>query len=62
MQAIVDQELCTGCELCAQSCPEVFTMNSIGKAEAMTGAVPATYEASCREAAENCPVEAICIK
>ncbi len=26
MKAIVNQDECTGCELCVQTCPEVFEM------------------------------------
>lgn len=51
----VNQNKCTGCGLCVSICPEVFKINSDGKAEAKPGA-----NAKCaKEAAENCPVEAI---
>ena len=26
MKAVVDKDLCTGCGLCADSCPDVFEM------------------------------------
>jgi len=58
MKATVDANLCTGCELCVSTCPEVFSMNSNGIADAKNP-VAAGAEASCKEAAENCPVTAI---
>jgi len=62
MKAVVDQETCTGCELCTQICPEVFAMTDEGKAEAIVDSVPAENEDSCREAADSCPVEAIAVE
>ena len=62
MRAIVDQDTCTGCELCAQTCPDVYSMTDDGKAVAITSEVPANLEDSAREAAEGCPVEAISIE
>jgi ferredoxin len=61
MKATVDKDLCTGCELCVETCPEVFTMND-GVAEAKPGPVPAGSEESCRTAAADCPSEAIKIE
>jgi ferredoxin len=58
VKAFVDEEKCIGCTLCTAVCPEVFKMNS-DKAVANTGVVPRESEASCRDAAEQCPTEAI---
>jgi len=60
MKATVDADTCTGCELCVDTCAEVFEMKD-GVA-VVKGAVPAAAEASCEEAASNCPVEAIKIE
>lgn len=60
MKAIVDQNNCTGCELCVQTCPDVFVIeNNLAKAK--VDVVPAGAEASCQEAADSCPVACIAI-
>ncbi len=61
MKAVVDQEICTGCGLCPDTCPEVFEMEG-DVARAKVDVVPAEVEDTCREAAESCPVEAISIE
>ena len=61
MKAVVDADECTGCELCTQTCPEVFEMEddiAIVKGDA----VPADAEETCRQAVEECPVECITIE
>ncbi|MCF6157105.1 MAG: ferredoxin [wastewater metagenome] len=60
MRAKVDPDVCTGCELCTQTCPEVFYMKG-DIAEAKDTDVPPDVQDSCRQAAEECPVEAIVI-
>lgn len=61
MKAVVDENTCTGCGLCVDTCPEVFEM--IGDtAKVKVLVVPLEAEASCQEAAEECPVEAITIE
>lgn len=61
MKAIVDADTCTGCELCVDTCPEVFVMQG-EVAGVKADPVPPGAEATCREAAESCPVEAIRIE
>lgn len=62
MKAIVLKDLCTGCGLCVDSCPEVFEFDDDSLAQAKVDVVPVEAEESCREAAANCPVEAIQIE
>ncbi|MFH1230627.1 MAG: ferredoxin [Planctomycetota bacterium] len=58
MTVTVDKELCSGCGLCTETCPDVFEMiDDIAKVKVST--VPANAEPSCKEAAEGCPTEAI---
>ena len=60
MQAVVDEGTCIGCGLCEQTCPAVFEMVD-GIAKVRVDPTPAGEEASCRDAAQACPVEAIAI-
>lgn len=61
MKAVVDADLCTGCELCTQTCPDVFEMED-DVAIVMGDEVPAGSEDCAKQAAEECPVEAIKIE
>ncbi len=61
MKATVDAETCTGCTLCTQTCSEVFKMDG-DVAVVFTDPVPPEAEETCRQAAEECPVEAIKIE
>ncbi|MBO1225414.1 MAG: ferredoxin [Candidatus Scalindua sediminis] len=61
MKAIVNQDECTGCELCVQTCPEVFEMQD-DLAVVKANEVPADAEETCRQAVEECPVECISIE
>jgi len=59
MRASVD-ESCTACGLCVETCPEVFELPDEADIASVTvDEVPPGVEDTCREAAENCPVEAI---
>ncbi len=60
MKAEVDQNVCTGCGLCPETCPEVFEMDG-DTAKVKVKLVPKQAESTCREAMEGCPVEAISI-
>ena len=61
MNAKVDLELCIGCGLCPQTAPEVFEVEG-DKVKVKTNPVPPDAEASVKEAAENCPVNAITVE
>lgn len=53
----VDQNKCIGCGMCAGLCPDSFVMNHDGKAEVVNDKVTDCS----KNAADNCPVEAISI-
>jgi len=62
MQASIDRDNCIGCELCADTCPNVFRMAEDGCAEVYASPVPAGDEAAAQEAADNCPVSVITVE
>ena len=49
----VNEDVCIGCGLCAETCPEVFSLRDDGFAEAAPGPVPE------RQAMDACPTSAI---
>ncbi|MCX6353563.1 MAG: ferredoxin [Candidatus Aureabacteria bacterium] len=61
MRAIVDEETCIGCGLCPQICPEVFRTEG-DKAVVYADPVPDGFEESCKDAANQCPVNAISVE
>ncbi len=54
-------EDCISCERCVEICPEVFEMGE-ELAQVRVDAIPAGLEDSVREAAEECPVDAIILE
>ena len=61
MKAKVDPDLCIGCGLCTEICPEVFDMEE-DKAVVTVAVVPTEVESACKEAEDQCPVTAITIE
>lgn len=62
MKACVDKELCSGCGPCVDICPEVFELNEDGIAVVKTATVPSQCYQTCKEAADECPSDAISIE
>ena len=56
---VVDQELCIGCGICADLCPEVFTLQD-EKSQVIGEGNCASCD--CQEAVDSCPVSAIELK
>ena len=62
MKADIDRDGCISCELCAETCPEVFRMAADGLAEVYVDEIPEEVEDTARDAAESCPVSVIHIE
>jgi ferredoxin len=61
MKVKIDPDLCTACGLCTDSVPQVFKMGK-DVAEVINPAVPANLEKAVRDAASDCPAEAIIVE
>jgi ferredoxin len=63
MKVTVKTDTCIGCALCVDLCPEVFVMDDEANlARTISDRVPAEAKGKCRDAAKNCPVEAIIVE
>ncbi len=62
MKVTVDQDLCIGCGVCEGACPEVFSLANEPYAEVLLDPIPEEYQELCRQAAADCPTEAIKIE
>jgi ferredoxin len=59
MRAKVDKDICSGCEVCVEECPEVFELDDDDQATVKVDPIPPEHEEACRDAADQCPTEAI---
>jgi ferredoxin len=57
----IDKNKCIGCGACVALCPAIFELKN-GKAEASKKEVKGDEEKCARDAAGNCPVQAISVK
>lgn len=62
MRAFVDEDACTGCEICPTICPEVFEMGDDFIAKVIADPVPEGLEDDVVDAMESCADEAISIE
>ncbi len=58
MRAKVDKDVCIGCGMCVNICPEVFKMDDDEKAIVIADTTTLTYD-EVQEAMISCPVAAI---
>jgi ferredoxin len=61
MTVRIDPDLCTACGLCTDSVPQVFKMGK-DVAEVINPNVPANLENAVKDAAGDCPAEAIIVE
>lgn len=61
MRVVVDADLCMGCGICEGICPDVFSLGGGTTAEVLLDPVPVKFEADVKDAAEQCPEEAISV-
>ncbi|MGI6667562.1 MAG: ferredoxin [Bacillota bacterium] len=58
-KVLVDKDLCIGCGLCADTCPDVFVLADDGKAEVKSDEAANANLPCSKDAAATCPTEAI---
>jgi ferredoxin len=61
MKVRVDPEICAGFGICVGLCPEVFELHEHGYATVLVGKVPPELEDMVRQAARQCPSNAISV-
>ena len=60
MEVRIDEELCTGCGLCEETCPDIFKMDEDKDIAVLIKTDYDEYDEECiQEAVESCPSEAI---
>ncbi len=55
------EDTCTACELCVETCPDVFEMGE-DVAKVIVDEVPPEFKDAVQQAADECPVEAIIVE
>ena len=55
------EDSCTACGLCVDTCPDVFEMGA-DVAQVIADVVPAEFEDSVQQAADECPSESIIVE
>lgn len=61
LRVTADRSRCCGYGLCAQMCPEIYTLDADGLIVLAMDTVPASLLETAREGALACPAEAIAI-
>jgi len=61
LKVIIDAELCTGCELCVSSCPDLYEMSG-DVAKVKVDLIPDAAVDCAKQSVEDCPATAIKIE
>lgn len=61
MRPVVDRDLCIGCGLCEDTCPQVFRVADDGIAYVLSEDPPHELYADIQDCVELCPVAAISV-
>lgn len=62
MKPSIDRDLCIGCGMCEDVCPEVFRLDEDAIATVICETVTAELYGCTRDAFEACPVDAIALE
>ncbi|GIM34048.1 ferredoxin [Paraclostridium bifermentans] len=62
MKAFVDRDGCIGCQACAGTCPEVFSIDDDNISVPIKEDIPEDVLDSAKDARDGCPVSVISIK
>jgi len=62
MRVLVDEQLCTGCGLCVDTCFDVFEIGEDALSHVRLDPVPPDHVDCARETVSVCPVTAISIE
>ncbi|MBS3956371.1 MAG: ferredoxin [Clostridiales bacterium] len=61
MRVLVDHDLCIGCGVCEETCPEVFQLRDDGLSHVIEANPGHELYGAIRDAEDMCPVDAISI-
>jgi ferredoxin len=61
MRIVIKKESCIGCEICVNTCPEVFMAWGLYMRPVFDVPEPARYQALIEKAVEGCPARAISV-
>jgi ferredoxin len=62
MRPLVDHDLCIGCGVCEDTCPEVFELGTDGLSHVIDESPPESLRDRVLEAEDLCPVAAITVE